>query len=225
MNRFRMENLRKHTRGTISSYSPLKPYVPPPTLPYTPTPTPSPTVTNTPTPSPSPTVTDTPTSTPTSTPTATPTSTPTATPTSTPTSYVCGTRLITDQNIIDLLNNSTQVRYQYNSADGSLDTTIPWSSSTVYDIDDRLSPQFPFVHLGLSWNSSTNTLYYASYDEALIAELTLIPIGATTSECAFPFENPVGGTTLDINGTPYTCAQGCDLPFPISPTTVSLTFS
>jgi hypothetical protein len=142
-----------------------------------------------------------------------------------PTSAPCGSRLITDQNIIDLLNNSTQVRYQYNSIEGSIDTTIPWSSSTVYDIDDRLSQQYPWVRLGLSWNSSTNTLYYTSYDEALLAFLTLVPIGATTSQCADPFENPVGGTTLYINGTPYTCSQGCELPFPISPTTVSLTFS
>jgi len=151
----------------------------------------------------------------------------TGTLTETPTSYVCGSRLITDQNIINLLNNSTQVRYQYNSYEGSLDITIPWSSSTVYASTDRVSSQYPFVHLGLSWNSSTNTLYYDSYDEALVALLILIPIGANTSNCLDNLhpENPVGGTTLYINGTPYVCAQGCALPFTINATTVSLTFS
>ena len=188
-----------------------------------PTPTPTPTVT--PTNSATPTVTPTPTLTPTN--TVTPTPTPTESPTPTPTSigYVCGARLISDQNIINLLNNSTQVRYQYSSIEGSLDITIPWSSSTEYDMGDRLSEEFPFVRLGLSWNSSTNTLYYTSYDEMLLAYLTLIPIGGTTSQCVGELtENPAGGTILYINGTPYTCSQGCALPFPISPTSVSLTF-
>jgi hypothetical protein len=91
---------------------------------------------------------------------------------------------------------------------------------------DRLTQQYPLVYLGLSWNSSTNTLYYTSYDAMLLAYLSIVPIGATTSYCALPRpENPVGGTTLYINGTPYTCAQGCDLPFTINATTVSLTFS
>ena len=85
--------------------------------------------------------------------------------------------------------------------------------------------QYPWVYLGLSWNSSNNTLYYTSYDGGSLAYLTLIPIGETASDCVSPRPaNPVGGTTLYINETPYTCSQGCQLPFPISPTSVSLTF-
>jgi hypothetical protein len=147
-----------------------------------------------------------------------------------PTSAPCGTRLITDQTLINLLNNSTQVRYQYNSDEGNVDITIPWSSSIVYRIEDRLTFNYPFVHLGLKWNSSTNILYYTSYDEALLASVVMLPIGKTADDCvginiaSTGNQNPIGGTVVNINGISYTCGQYCELPFPISPTSVSLTF-
>jgi hypothetical protein len=149
---------------------------------------------------------------------------------------VCGTRVITDETLIDLLNNSSNVRYQYNSFDVQLDVTLPWSASTVYNMSNEsggeLGASRPYVYLKLSWDNVSNILTYTSYDESLLASIVLIPIGKTTADCEAIFngatsadlENPLGGTTLYINGMPYLCGQYCILPYSISATTVSLTF-